>query len=49
MTSEEASWDAREKKRWTRGESSASTLRARRAEDASRCVGRGTEMILYVI
>ena len=38
----------REKERWTRGESSASTLSVRRAEDASRCVGRGTEIILYV-
>lgn len=38
----------REKERWTRGESSASTLSVRRAEDASRGVGRGTEIILYV-
>ena len=36
----------REKERWTRGESSASTLRARKAEDASRCVGRGMDIIL---
>ena len=40
--------DAREKERWTRGESSASTLSARRADDASLCVGRGIEMILWL-
>ncbi len=38
--------DVRENERRTRGESSASTLRARRAEDARRWVGRGRVMVL---
>lgn len=38
--------DTREKERRTRGESSASTLRARRAELARRWVGRGRVMVL---
>ena len=37
----------RENERRTSGESSASTLRARSAEDARQCVGRGIEMVLY--
>lgn len=36
----------REKERRTRGESSASTLRARKAENAKRWVGRGRVMVL---
>lgn len=40
---------AREKLRRTSGDNSASTLRARRAEDARRCVGSGIQMMLGVI
>ena len=38
----------REKVLDTRGESSASTRRARRAERASLCVGRGTDIVLMI-
>lgn len=37
---------ARSKERWTRGEISASTWRARRADKARRWVGRGRSMTL---
>lgn len=40
---------ARENERRTSGESSASTLRARRAEEARRCVGKGIEIVLGAV
>ena len=38
--------EAREKVRWTKGESSVSTERAWRAEVARRCVGSGVWIVL---